>query len=117
MSTEAAERNTQFAANSPRFADVVGPEPRLERLVDVDAHEGPAYVQAEDALYFTTVRAGSVSLKRLACATATVTVVLPDANNANGMTLDREGRLVICEQGSRTTPARISRLDLVTGLR
>ncbi len=31
---------------------------------------------------------------------------------ANGMTLDRDGRLVICEQGTRKTPARISRMDL-----
>ena len=33
---------------------------------------------------------------------------------ANGMTLDRDGRLVICEQGTRETPARISRMDLKT---
>ena len=31
------------------------------------------------------------------------------------MTLDREGRLVICEQGNKATWARISRLDLTTG--
>jgi gluconolactonase len=30
------------------------------------------------------------------------------------MTLDREGRLVICEQGTKSTPARISRLNLTT---
>ena len=33
---------------------------------------------------------------------------------ANGMTLDREGRLVICEQGTMSSPARISRLNLST---
>jgi gluconolactonase len=30
---------------------------------------------------------------------------------ANGMTLDRAGRLVICEQGTKETCARISRMD------
>jgi gluconolactonase len=30
---------------------------------------------------------------------------------ANGMTLDRDGRLVVCEQGSLTRPARITRFD------
>jgi gluconolactonase len=32
-----------------------------------------------------------------------------------GMTLDREGRLVICEKGTKSTPARISHMDLKTG--
>jgi gluconolactonase len=36
------------------------------------------------------------------------------SNMANGMTLDRDGHLVICEQGTKERPARISRLDLKT---
>jgi gluconolactonase len=34
---------------------------------------------------------------------------------ANGMTLDRDGSLLICEQGTTTDAARISRMDLPTG--
>jgi gluconolactonase len=34
---------------------------------------------------------------------------------ANGMALDREGRLVVCEQGTLAEPARITRLDRRTG--
>lgn len=30
----------------------------------------------------------------------------------NGMTLDREGRLLVCGQGTKTRRARISRIDL-----
>ena len=33
------------------------------------------------------------------------------------MTLDRDGRIVVCEQGTRMSDARISRLDLRTGAR
>ena len=44
-----------------------------------------------------------------------LTTVREASNMANGMTLDREGRLVICEQGTKFTPARISRMDLGTG--
>jgi gluconolactonase len=88
---------------------------RLERVVETDAHEGPVYVGDEDALYFTTVRRERVSIKRLAVAERTVSLVREDANMANGMTLDREDRLVICEQGTLATPARISRLDRATG--
>jgi gluconolactonase len=87
----------------------------LERVADADAHEGPVYAADEDALYFTTPRRGRVAIKRLDLGRETVSVVRADANNANGMTLDAEGRLVVCEQGSFTEPARITRLDRATG--
>src|SRR6185503_5083137 len=44
-----------------------------------------------------------------------LTTVREPSNMANGMTLDRKGRLVICEQGTRAAPARISRLDISSG--
>jgi gluconolactonase len=73
---------------------------QLERVIDVDAHEGPVYVAEEDALYFTTLpRPGArVDIKRLALDAMTVSVVRPDADAANGMTLSPDGRLVVCEQ-------------------
>jgi gluconolactonase len=88
---------------------------RPERIVETDAHEGPVYAADEDALYFTTVRRESVAIKCLSLADGSGSVVRADANMANGMTLDREGQLVICEQGTLTAPARISRLDRTTG--
>ena len=33
----------------------------------------------------------------------------------NGMALGHDGYLVVCEQGTRSEPARISRVDPVTG--
>jgi gluconolactonase len=112
-----ATETDSFVAHDSRFADVLGSAPRLERVAELDAHEGPVYVPAEDALYLTTVRTERVAIKRLALRDGSVSVVVPDANTANGMTLDREGRLVVCEQGTRETPACISRLDLRTGER
>ena len=44
-----------------------------------------------------------------------LTTLRAPANAANGMTMDREGRLVICEQGSFLEPAAITRLDRRTG--
>jgi len=85
------------------------------QVVETDAHEGPVYVADEDALYFTTVRRERVAIKRLALADRSVSVVREDANTANGMALDRDGRLVVCEQGTMTEPARITRLDPETG--
>lgn len=87
----------------------------LTRIAETDAHEGPVYAADEDALYFTTVRRERVAIRRLELAARRISTVRADANMANGMALDREGRLVICEQGSLTTPARISRLGRRTG--
>jgi gluconolactonase len=117
-----------FRTHDDAFAAVLGDAPRLERVVSVDAHEGPVYAPAEDALYFTTLpqpgpEAPVVAIKRVALHGARfpveperVRVVRPDANVANGMTLALTGdALLVCEQGTRTTAARISRFDPRTG--
>ena len=95
---------------------VVGPTPRLEQLVPTDAHEGPVYAPDEHALYFTSMpRRGDggpvVDIRRLDLVTRRLTVVRRDAAVANGMCLDRDGRLLVCEQGTLDRPARIARLD------
>ena len=73
-------------------------------LAETDAHEGPVYVPDEDALYFTSRPSPDGPIKRLG-PVGEVTVLRPDANLANGMALDPDGRLIVCEQGSRDEPA------------
>jgi gluconolactonase len=106
-----------------------GPRPTL--VLECDAHEGPVYVAEEDALYFTSLpRPGSaigpggpmVEIRRLALdgtrfplESERLSTVRADANAANGMTLDRSDRLVVCEQGSRSRAAAITRLDRERG--
>ena len=85
---------------------------QLTWLVETDAHEGPVFVAAEDALYFTTQRP-EVDIRRLDLASGEVGVVRADANVANGMTLGADGRLVVCEQH----PAAIALVDRSTGER
>jgi gluconolactonase len=113
-----------FAVYRDEFRDVLGDDFQRPVLVETNAHEGPVYVAAEHALYFTTVPEPgpkNIAIKRLQLAgeafpfttQALETVQFP-SNMANGMTLDRDGRLVICEQGTKETPARISRMDLKT---
>jgi mannose-6-phosphate isomerase-like protein (cupin superfamily) len=108
--------------HSEEFKAVVGDAPLLVKVVEIDAHEGPVYIPEEDALYFTTLPQptniplpGSrrVAIKRLALngdqfpvSADNITIVREPANMANGMALDREGRLVICEQGTRIEHAR-----------
>jgi hypothetical protein len=73
--------------SSPTFEEVAGDSARLTLLAEVDAHEGPVYFADEEA------------------------------NGANGMTADPDGNLIVCEQGSRWQPARITRVDRRTGAR
>jgi gluconolactonase len=84
-------------------------------VVEVDAHEGPVYVPDEDALYFTSLPAPDVAIKRLSLSSGEISVLRADANRANGMTLHPDGRLVVCEQGTRSAPARIALVDRATG--
>ncbi len=117
-----------FVVHDPRFEDVLGESPRLVKVVDADAHEGPVYVAEEDALYFSTLPRGretgspEVNIKRLALDGAEfplepdrIAVLRTNANAVNGMTLGLDGRLVICEQGTLCGLARISLIDRKTG--
>jgi len=91
---------------------------RLEHVADVDAHEGPVYVPAEHALYFTSPPRGRerrVAIRRLDLGSRRVTTLREPANGANGMTLGPDERLLVCEQGSMAEPARITRVDRATG--
>jgi gluconolactonase len=103
-----------FELHEREFEVVIGPEPQLIKVADVDAHEGPVYVRGEHALYFTSLPPDAM-VKRLDLQSGEVSMVGEGLVAPNGMTLDRAGRLVICEQGSMTAPARIGRLRPATG--
>jgi gluconolactonase len=124
----ADERTSGFVTHDPRFEPVLGDAPQLVRVVETNAHEGPVYAADEDALYFTTLPrrdargVPQVAIERLALdgvdfplEADRITTVREHANVANGMALDHDGSLVVCEQGTRRTPARISRVNRVTG--
>jgi gluconolactonase len=127
----ASSAESPFLAHAPEFAAVLGDSPRLELVVSTDAHEGPVYAADEDALYFTTLpRPGNVpapgfpevAVKRVALdggrfpvGPERVSTLRASANAANGMTLDAEGSLIVCEQGTRSQHAAITRTDRTTG--
>jgi gluconolactonase len=121
MVTAPARSAPGFIAHDPAFADVLGAAPSLVEVAPADAHEGPVYVAAEDALYFTTTRP-DVAIRRLALdgerfppGPGRITTVRAAANAANGMALAPDGRLLVCEQGSQTAPAAITAVDPATG--
>jgi len=86
----------------------------LDRLVEVDAHEGP--VVTEGALYFTSVpRDGVVAIRRLDLESLELTTLVANTRRANGMTLSADRSLLVCEQGTFDEAARIARFDPATG--
>lgn len=111
-----------FVPRDPEFGAVLGDAARLAHVVSTDAHEGPVYAADEDALYFSTAPVREhedsdpqVSIRRLALdgerfplEPERITTVRENANVANGLALDRDGRLIACEQGTRTALARIA---------
>jgi len=113
-----------YAAYRDEFHAVIGADFQRPVLIETNAHEGPVYVATEHALYFTTVPEPgpkNIAIKRLQLAGDDFPFVAQEldtvqfpSNMANGMCLDRDGRLVICEQGTREAVARISRMDLKT---
>jgi gluconolactonase len=116
----------KFIVISEEFLDVIGPDPGYETVANVNAHEGPVYVRDRDAVFYTTVPSTTnipafgdrnVAIGRLDVGTLETSTYLAATNMANGMTLDRQGRLLVCEQGTLTTPAGISRIDLGSGAR
>jgi len=117
-------RAEAFRFDDRAFAEVVGSHPLLAKVVDVDAHEGPTYRPGEDALYVTTVprrwakRPPRAFVKRIALdgdvaglPAERVSRVASDVVMPNGMTRDRDGSLLVCDQGDRRHPARIARID------
>src|SRR3954467_10251089 len=96
---------------------------RPTRVASTDAHEGPVYSPAEDALYFTSVPRPAptpaptprVDIRRVELSSGAVSTVVEDADAANGMTMGLDGRVVVCHQGSHSRPARIGTVDPLGG--
>lgn len=117
-----------IASYSPAFDKIAPPDTKIQIVADqTGAHEGPVYVADGHYLLYTTSpvpgptaepRAGfrpNIEIRKLDLHTGKISVWLKDSNMGNGMTLDRQGRLLICEQGSFGSPARISRAALPDG--
>ena len=84
-----------------RFVDVITASGELEHLADGCAWaEGPVFVAAEAALYWSDVR--NDRFMRFDESTGDVTEVERPANFCNGHTLDRDGVIVACEHGTRS---------------
>ena len=95
----------------------------LSILVETDAHEGPVVVPELNRLYFTSVPDFAaadthIAIRYVELDMLVVETFIPRSNMANGMWLTQDGTaLLVAEQGTRETPAAISRIRLSDGHR
>ena len=90
-----------FEALAPEFERLVPPPERVERLWTGGRWlEGPAWFAAHGLLVFSNIP--NDRMMRLDASGGGATAWRAPARNSNGNTVDREGRLVTCEHGSRS---------------
>jgi gluconolactonase len=102
-------------------------------VAKTDAHEGGVYHPDNNEFYFSSSRhtvsyatlatssdekpsAGkqNTEVKKISLSTGEVTTVFPVTDVANGMVLDKDGHLLICQQGQGDKPGYIQRVDVKT---
>lgn len=131
--TGPSEPNCTFQVRDLEFLDILGPAPELKLMAKTDAHEGGVYHPDMDEFYFTSARhkvgyttlatssdekksAGeqNTEVRKISISTGEVTTVFPVTDVANGMVLDKDGYLLICQQGQGERPGYIQRVDVKT---
>jgi len=89
-----------FEILDPRFEACIKPSAQLEQLhTGCRWTEGPAYFPAHRSLVFSDIPNNRIL--RYFEPTGDVAVFREPSNNANGHTVDPQGRLVSCEHGTR----------------
>lgn len=89
--------NDHFVDYSEQFLDVIGDDPQFCALIETDAHV-PLSGFKRVAIKRLQLEGDEFPYRPL-----DLSVVRQPSSMANGMTLDREGRLVISEQGTRAS--------------
>ena len=90
---------------SPKMAHMVSPDQEIEELGNgYEVAEGPLWWQEEGYLLFSEVRGNR---RRKWSPTEGVSLLQEPSNNANGLTRDLQGRLILCEGGAH----RVTRME------
>src|SRR5438477_2883346 len=102
--------------HDPRFAQLVAPDAKIEKLAQGFAwSEGPIWIKEEGCLLFSDVisntvfkwKAGAGVTEFLKPSGYTGTIPRGGEPGSNGLTVDSQGRLTLCEHGDR----RVARLE------
>lgn len=109
----------RFVVRDPAFLEILGSSPKLEELVKTNAHEGGVWYPAKNEFYFSSGRLTGPSgnaradLKKVNLKTGAVTTLTSAPYDVpNGMVLDLEGNLIVCQQGNETAGGFLQRINL-----
>lgn len=92
------QRRGRLESHTRAFQALFPPEARVERVAGgFRFTEGPVWLRAEDCLLFTDIPANRIH--RLT--SSGVETFREPSGHANGLTLDREDRLITCEHSNR----------------
>ena len=87
---------------NPQLARLVAPDTKFEKVAgDFQFTEGPVWIARENCLLFSDIPASRIMKWSGGQKGRGITIFREPSNNSNGLTLDRQGRLVTCEHGSR----------------
>ena len=90
---------------SPALKNIVNPDQDIEELGSgYQVAEGPLWWKEDGCLLFNEVRGDR---RRQWSPSGGITLLKEPSNNANGLTRDRQGRLLLCEGGAN----RVTRLE------
>jgi gluconolactonase len=100
------ERSGVLMPNSPQFHDLILPVSPFERVAKgFQFTEGPVWFAEERSLFFSDIPASRI-LK--VTPDGRVTVFREPSGHSNGLTRDKHGRLIACEDGNR----RVTRTEV-----
>ncbi|KAG0617725.1 hypothetical protein M758_4G010100 [Ceratodon purpureus] len=124
ISTGATEdlEHCRFEVRDPEFLNLLGSSPKFVEFVKTSAHEGAVWYPDKNELYFSSEKFTGLNgdprtdLKKVNLQTGAVTVLsTPIEDVPNGMVLDNDGNLLVCQQGSENKLGFIQRINLKTG--
>lgn len=95
----AREAEIELDAKRSSFYNLVSADTAIERVATgFQFTEGPVWYEEDKYLLFSDIPAGKI-LKLIS--NGQVRTYREPSNNSNGLTRDREGRLIVCEHGTR----------------
>lgn len=111
----------RFVVRDSEFLDLLGSSPKVVELVKTNAHEGGVWYPDKNEFYFTSGRLtgpngnARADLTKVNLETGVVTILsAPTYDVPNGLVLDNQGNLIVCQQGNETVGGFIKRINLKT---
>ncbi|KAI5075104.1 hypothetical protein GOP47_0009180 [Adiantum capillus-veneris] len=107
-----------FVVRDPAFLEILSGESKLELVAEAEAHEGGVYNPDDDCFYFSSSSKmhpkPNSEIMKMHLGTGKVESIVRETEVANGMTLGKEGELLVCHQGIRPSGGFIERLNITT---